>query len=379
MFFRKPRIRTYPEGRSQLAGRRETFIVHHYCPHTYNIGDHFVIRSIRRHLKKFLPQVLFIPKPCAFNRGWGKPVRLTGENINFSNRFADAVIIGGSDQYNNWSLRIRRDEIPHLQPPLYLIGLGVSSKSLDAPPHIEKTSYFEDIRATHAAARLASVRDEFTNEFLKGIGVTGAVVTGCPAMYLFDEKFSLKPDGVAAMTFPFPVVRKNNREAYEKLIATIRELLRRVQQAGLRPVITCHDDRDVTVAQELFPQASIFFSNDIDEFIEFYQGATVVLGSRLHASIFAAGAGIPFINLNLDARGKGFTQTFGLTGWNLDIDAPDLVDAFAARLQQILAGDLSVFEKFYTRKARYMQVFVDFMQRVAGDIRGNYENQEGTS
>ncbi|MEA3476209.1 MAG: hypothetical protein U9R23_07210 [Candidatus Cloacimonadota bacterium] len=57
------------EARINKKFKRETIIIHHYCPHTFNAGDHFVIQSIRKNLKKYLPNAIFIPKACAINRG----------------------------------------------------------------------------------------------------------------------------------------------------------------------------------------------------------------------------------------------------------------------------------------------------------------------
>ncbi len=370
IFKKKIKVRGFDEARSLQKIDRKSYIIHHYCPHTFNAGDHFVIRSIRQHLTRFLPGATFIPKPCAFNRGWGKPVRLTGENVNFSNRYADAVIVGGSDQYNNWSLRILPDEISKLQPPLYFIGLGVSSKNIDAPPHIEKKEYYEHIRLANEATRLSSVRDNYTRDFLIKLGYEKAVVTGCPAMYLFDAPFALNESDDVAITFPFPVVRRNNRAEFDRLLETVRLIVRLVRARGLNPIISCHDDRDVPLAQNYFPEERIFFSNYVDDFFSFYQQVKLVIGSRLHASILAAGMGKPFININLDARGKGFSDTFGLSDWNLDINDPRLERHLQDRMERLLGGDLSPLQAFYETKNGYRRIFLKFMQDVSQDIAG---------
>ena len=374
LFRKKVDFKPVLDGRSTKRFDRKTYIIHHYCPHTFNAGDHFVVRAIRQHLGQHLEGAVFVPKACADNRGWGKPVGLRGENIARSNRYADAVLIGGSDQYNNWSLRIKKEEIVHLVPPLFLIGLGVSSRSLDAPPRIDKTSYLEDIRVTNEKAELSSVRDYYTRRFLEELGFRDSVVTGCPSMYLFDRDFALDPGGPAALTFPFPVVRTGDKAAYSKLVDSIGGIIKAVRSLGLRPVIVCHDDRDVTAAQEIFPEEEFFFSNYVDEVVDFYQQTSVVVGSRLHASILASGMGKPFINVNLDVRGKGFTETFGLAGWNLDIDNPRLAGLIEERLRTILSGDLSAYEKFSEIKASFRATYMDFMRDVARII---VEKSEG--
>jgi hypothetical protein len=369
LFKKKIKIKEINDGRFQSPSDKKTIIVHHYCPHTFNIGDHFVIRSIRKYLNTYLPEAVFIPKACAKNRGWGQPVRLQGENINLSNKYADAVIIGGSDQYNNWALRIKQNEVRKLIPALYLIGLGVSSKSLNTPPFIEKKEYYEDIRITNEKAILSSVRDNYTKEFLEQLGYNKAIVTGCPALHLFDEDFHLYEGGFVALTFPFPVIKSIKKILYQNLITRVKEMIGIVQKCGLQPIITCHDDRDVFVAQQLFPNEKIFYSNYVDDFIDFYRKSLLVVGSRLHASIFVAGIGKPFVNINIDRRGQGFTDTFKLGEWNLNIDDPELNKKLEMRVKTIISGDLSVFNSFSKIKSKYRGQYLKFMKDVAVDIK----------
>ncbi len=356
-------------GRSQQRINRETIIIHHYCPHTFNVGDHFVIRSIRKYLKKELPEAIFVPFASAGNRGWGKPTRLQGPNINKSNAYADAVIVGGSDHYNNWSLEIKKKEIIKLIPPLYLIGLGASSKKIDEPPYFENEKLYQDILTTHQEARLSSVRDLYTKNFLIKIGYNKSVVTGCPALHLFNEELHLDNNGKIALTFPFPEVRNNSNESYFELISKIKRLIKNLKAAGLQPTIVCHDDRNVFTAQKYFAEEKIFFSNYVDEFIDFYKSMSMVIGSRLHASIFTAGLGKPFININLDFRGQAFSNTFGLEQWNININDERIDEKLKSRIEMVLSNDLSPFNKFVRLKSEYRKVYLDFIKDVADDVK----------
>ncbi len=369
LFKKNTKIEEISDGRAQQDIERKSIIVHHYCPHTYNAGDHFVIRSIRKHLSMFLPEAIYIPKPCANNRGWGRPVRLTGPNVNFSNRYADAVIIGGSDQYNNWSLRLKPDEMKKLIPPLYLIGLGATSKEINGKVHIEKKSYYEDIRFANETARMSSVRDRFTQAFLESCGFNKSVLTGCPAMYLYNQPFELKSGGKAALTFPFPVLRSRKSPDHERLISSMQRIYQTVSDLGFEPVIACHDDRDVRVAQTVFPENTLFFANDVDMFLKFYEDISLVVGSRLHACILATGMGIPFVNINLDARGKAFSDTFGLTDWNLNINDPGLFEKIDERITLIHQNKLETFHSLQKTRDTYYQIFLTFMKDAAEDIR----------
>ncbi len=354
--------------RVNLPVKKKSIIIHHYCPHTYNAGDHFVIHSIRKSIRERIPNAVFIPKPCAVNRGWGKPARLTGRNITFSSRYADAVIIGGSDQYNGWSLRIRKDEISLLEPPFYLIGLGISSKGLTHEPNIPKKEYLEDIIAANEHASMSSVRDNRTYDFLSAVGVKKHVITGCPATFLFNRKFELKKDGPVLLTFPFPVVRGSDNEKFREIIELTKQLIDFFKKKGLTPVISCHDDRDVPPAQELFPAEQIFFSNYARDYFPVYEDASLVIGTRLHATILASAMGKPFVNVNLDSRGLGFSETFEMQDWNINLEGNAVFNKIKNRVDAVLSGNLSAFEKFYNTKELLRAEYEVFMDKCSEDI-----------
>lgn len=358
----------FPRDRKASRSSRN-IIIHHYCPHTYNAGDHFVILSIRYHLRRYLPDAVFIPKAIAENRGWGAPVGLRGRNIEFSNRYADAVILGGSDQYNDWSPRISGKEIRALVPPLFLIGLGVSSKDLDQPPFLSDESLKADIVATNKKSVLSSVRDEVTRNFLLTLGVTHAINTGCPALFLFNEEFRLRRSRDVALTFPYPLTH-NDEKKFHILISTMRNIIKFLHDTNLRPVIVCHDDRDVTYAQSTFPEENIFYSNYPEDYLRFYDTVLMVIGSRLHASILASGMGIPNVNINLDLRGEGFAQDMGMGDWHVNYNRPNLTETIISRIEKVSAGDLQVFEDLRGTINKKFQVFDQFMKEAVSHIQG---------
>jgi polysaccharide pyruvyl transferase WcaK-like protein len=356
------KINYFPDKYYCDRDNKKNYIIHHYSPHTYNIGDHFVIQSIRNHIKKALPEALFVPKAIAQNRGWGEPIGLKKENILFSNTHADAVIVGGSDQYNNWSPRISRKEIDFLKPPLFLIGLGVSSKDLNMEPYIKNKEFNDDIVATNNKAALSSVRDNITNNFLKGIGYDKAINTGCPALYLFDNEFKINDSKNVLLTFSFPMVSSDSTSLrYKTTVEVAKKLLKFLHQKDLRPIIVCQDDRDITVAQYEFSDEEIFFSNYHQDYYDLYQSALLVVGSRLHATIPTSGMGIPNINISLDLRGQGFAQNFEFSDWHLEYADKNLYDKLIERVERILSGDISMFNKFSIKRKERQKIFNKFI------------------
>lgn len=346
--------------------QRHSVIIHHYCPHTFNAGDHFVTHSIRRHLSSLIPNAVFIPRAIAVNRGWGAPQRLRGPNIAFSNRYADAVVVGGSDNYRNWSLRIDAEEIQQLKPPLFLLGLGVSSNDLNESPLMEKKAYLRDILAANRKAAVSTVRDEATALFLKELGITNAVMTGCPALFLESSTgVAAREDGPLLLTFPFPV----NRKSLPRRFAVLQKLIADIAAHNGNVVLSCHDDRDVGPATESFPGLPVFFSNDWHDYVDLYRSARMVVGSRLHGSILAGSMGVPFININVDIRGQSFSRTFGLESWNPDYDIPDLSDQVQDRIEAVKHGDTAAYIPFQERRKELEPLFHRSMERTAHAIK----------
>ena len=358
----KKKINYIPEKFYFQRENKKNYIIHHYAPHTFNAGDHFVVQSIRNNILELLPEAVFVPKAIADNRGWGSPIGLRGENVLFSNTHADAVIIGGSDQYNNWSPRISRREIDFLKPPLFLIGLGVSSKDLNLEPYIKNKEFNDDIVATNKKAALSSVRDDVTYSFLKSLGFDKAINTGCPALHLFDNEFRINDSKNVLITFPFPLVNNNVENLkYKILVDVSHKLIKYLHDKNLTPIIVCHDDRDVNVAQYEFANEKIFFSNYHQDYFELYNNALLVIGSRLHATILTSGMGIPNININLDLRGQAFTQSFEFSDWHLDYTETDIFNKLIERTEKVLSGNISMFVNFSAKKKEKQIVFKKFI------------------
>lgn len=345
----------------------KNIIIHHYCPHTYNAGDHFVILSIRHHIKKYLPNAVFIPLPIADNRGWGNPIGLRGPNIDFSNKHADAVILGGSDQYNDWSPRISKKEIKNLIPPLFLIGLGVSSKGLSEPPFLSRQDLKPDIIATNKKSVLSSVRDEISKEFLHELGIKNTINTGCPALFLFNRDFHLNKSNKVALTFPYPLTH-TDKEKFNILISTMRDIIIFLNKYKFEPIIVCHDDRDVTYAQRYFSNEELFFSNYPSDYITFYNTVSMIIGSRLHASILASGMGIPNININLDLRGIGFSQDMKMNNWHVNYTQPNLSEIIISKIESTLNGDLQIFQTLKTNRDQKLIIFDQFIHKTTSHI-----------
>lgn len=221
---------------------------------------------------------------------------------------------------------------------------------------------------------VSTLRDDATLDFLKSIGVTKAILTGCPSLYLDEnKKMHFNDDSNIILTFPFPVNRKKLSQRYKKLYTIISQIMKYFNNKKI--VISCHDDRDVPIASELFRQNQIFFSNYVDDYYKLYRQATMVVGSRLHGTLLSASVGTPFLNINVDLRGQSFTRTFSLENWNLDYNENNIHEKIVTRIEKVFSGDLSPFDNFLKVKNKMKEVFDESMKKIADEINYRISNE----
>ncbi|MCF7858926.1 MAG: CDP-glycerol glycerophosphotransferase family protein [Candidatus Cloacimonetes bacterium] len=60
---------------------------------------------------------------------------------------------------------------------------------------------------------------------------------------------------------------------FQRFTSEIKMILEKLQNLKLEPIIVCHDDRDTTDAQRMFPNHLLFFSNFVNDCVPLFAGA----------------------------------------------------------------------------------------------------------
>ena len=170
--------------------------VFHYNSTSRNYGDLAVTHGIRSSLSAISKESLnFI----SIDLKAGNP--LTIDDIYYMNSFGHALIVGGGglimkgdgfDTESGWQFNIDIELLKRIQIPIIIYAIGLNNFPNDVG--LSEKAY-DHLRETMRIAKLVSVRNSGTKEFLKGISVFKKIdVIPDPAMFV--ERFDL--------VLPFP-------------------------------------------------------------------------------------------------------------------------------------------------------------------------------
>jgi hypothetical protein len=331
--------------------------------HPHNIGDWFVTSSSDAILDYEEAVVISRDAP---QRDWDA----LNENCDI------LILKGGNYVQHNWlATTFGLDLFKKIKIPVFMFGIGLqagrSEKVSFAPEEAEIFRLLSDQSAA------ISVRGGSTAEALSSIGISNAVVTGCPTTYWsLKPEISVRKPGREHGSFSFrqglyssdPEVYRSQfraieaaRDQFSRLSVILQgeELLlqryhmatrwaaeyavtrSRIDGTGLtrlrRDPIDVDALRDeLHRTYDAFSRPTLvrwlmdntFFSYDVGDYLEHYQGADMVLGCRLHSNLVAIAHGTPTFFLTYDQRTQEMADTFELpscpvTAFDASIDLHD--------------------------------------------------------
>jgi polysaccharide pyruvyl transferase WcaK-like protein len=343
-------------------------IIHHYYPHTLNVGDYFVRDGIRKLLREQIPSATFVDFPVNKPSREGPAYGLRGDNLDRSNREADLIVIGGSNLYQSskhgtWGVTTDLDSLKKISRPVMLIGLGAGSSFKDKA-HLCSPAVREEIRFLNQLAVGSSVRDSRTEQFLDGLGLRGHTMTGCPATFVFERPLHFNTHSEVAISFPPIRLKKKHPLHFFRLVQAIKRYRDHCASRRLTPFFACHDRRDVDAARSLGKEATeVFYSENAEDYYARYAAVRFTVGFRMHAAIISLSLGVPFIPVSFDLRGLAFVETYDSVGWNVDATRWGLSKTLVSRTQQILDAQESPFANFFAHRQKNLQVIRQFVSR----------------
>ena len=353
-------------------------IIHHYYPHKTNIGDLFVVDGIRKLIRERLPGSEFVDLPVNESPK-AKCFGLLGRNLDYSNSEADLIVIGGSNLYEcrrngEWGVTTDLSSIKKISKPIVIIGLGSGSSFRDKVRSCSDRSRAE-ICLLNEIATGSSVRDLSTANFLRSLGLRNYTVTGCPSTFLFDNSFVFRDSDIVAISFP-PARLKKYRFMYFRLRSAIKKYIKYCKQAGLCPVLSCHDPRDIEFAKAVQGSGvDLFYSEKTAGYYALYGKAKFVVGFRLHAAIIGLSLGVPFIPTYFDMRGISFCETYNSTKWAIDATKFNLYRRLVESTEDILGREEAPFVNFLRSKQMYKSVMQSFIKTCVDKLcRHEYGN-----
>jgi polysaccharide pyruvyl transferase WcaK-like protein len=315
-----------------------SFMTTLFCvrPALPNIGNDLINRATTGLLHgTFGENVSIVDIPALDKGGWGG---LTAKQIYDMNRFADGVIVGGGNLFENGQITLDRQALDALRAPLMLIGLShgrVYDRS-GVLAHRSDSMAPASIRDLVAKSQVAMVRDAASKDLLEQAGAGGVELAGCPSLFM-TENAADRPTGQrvllsirhpARMSVPSPL-QWRTVEDVRRLIAALKGAYGDVVH------LLCHDYMDLDFAAA-FPETPYLYFDDVERYITALRDCRLNVSYRLHAFLPCLSFGVQSIHLSYDERGKAMVATAGMGAWDIDLTrTSDVVESVMSRARDI--------------------------------------------
>lgn len=312
-------------------------------PKRFNVGNETINFAVRALLRRSLPSPLnLVPIPAITSEEDGSSSGLTARTVHEMNQYGQGVVVGGGNLYENGQLDVDLNALACLRPPLLLFSLSYG-RIYDERRHlIRRTDSMPDevIAALHRTALLSLARDGATLEHLRSLGLTDAVLGGCPTL-LLDELLPRTEGSIPADSAPVLVSVRNPQlmsvplADQARVYGDIRLMIKALRAEGIGPVrLLCHDKRDLAFASS-FGDVPYILPDDVLEYLELLRAAQAVISFRLHAFLPCLSFGTHAVNISYDERSSSLVRTLGLEDWNVDfLRDPDVVATVIDRVRR---------------------------------------------
>ena len=366
---------------TKLSHRLHLDIYHYETAHglsgNSNRGDIAIRLAIKQQLRN-----AFAPRPVSFLEvKWGE---LTDDKIEEINHSCDIFVIGGGGyMFINADGSVGHmlqnvEELEKLHCPVFAYGIGLNQLMhekvcpLDGLPENAR----EKIRYLSKKCELISVRDSETAKLFELYSGKLVALTGDPVLSYVARKQPQPARSQGRPTIGINLAAHGWRalSMLKPLLPTVIAFLKKIQRTNQAELLYLqHHDLESPVIDFLRAEALEFelVSGGPDELLQGYARTDFVVCQMLHACIFAAAAGKPFLNIAYDHKSIAFGKLLGVPESCLahgDVDLPMLERRFASLFQN--RAGLSV--RFEARKKvlrlsqnRFAEQLVEESERLA--------------
>lgn len=184
------------------------------------------------------------------------------------------------------------------------IGGGASYPWERRPQTLVGDDDEEFVRLMLDACRLTTVRDQLSQNLLKTLGREVEMIC-CPA--LLSGQLFVRPRSPTRKVVVnymeggghYDWGQNIDADQWSKAIAKVVSIL---SSEGWRVVLLAHDRKEMEMAQLRWPQLEKCFPQSVNQYFDFISDAAFGVFNRMHASIAAAGVGVPSVAIGTDAR-----------------------------------------------------------------------------
>lgn len=301
-------------------------------PNTRNIGNDIINKATSGLLyASFGTETGLVNIPALAGPQFGG---FTSRQVYDMNRFADGIVVGGGNLFENGQLTVELQALAALRVPLMLIGLShgriydrngdLAERTDSMPP--------DAIRLLVSKSCVAMVRDHATQTKLQELCKTEIEIGGCPTLFFKRNTPGGSHDGKVIVSVRHPGRMSVPPIVQWRVVDDLRRLLAALKQAfGSTIVLACHDYADIEFASG-FPEVPLIYYDDVERYVQALRRCRLNVTYRLHAFLPCLAFGTPTIHLSYDERGRDMLATAGMGTWDIDIlREPDVVGAVMTR------------------------------------------------
>ena len=274
------------------------------------------------------------------------PVDYSEFNMAVAKQKPESVVIScanwlcATEQYEI-SNAVRAATIENEDCPIAVFGLGAQAKTdqndFKLGPNTERLAKVIAERSTKV-----SVRDEFTLNTLEKIGITNAIITGCPSNFInlnkelgssiVDkcQKVLDKQPSWQDLKIHFSEISGGHKSSGRVLHETLEILLESssfyiIQSPVLFPFVLNEDDQipgdylankpdsiKTTKGVRRFLKSKLMHFGSIEAWMDFARTCDLSIGMRIHGNMVPLQAGVPSVVIGHDSRTNGLSKMMGI-------------------------------------------------------------------
>jgi polysaccharide pyruvyl transferase WcaK-like protein len=229
------------------------------------------------------------------------------------------VLLGGGTVIGraNWRLAVAAALRACNRGPAAMIGVGVEDPRFHGRRSFSRFGELARWRGLLGRFERVTVRGPQSAELLADVGIDATIV-GDPALLLTPRPPRAGNAVVACLGYGDDIWGHDQRLVEREVGLALAHV--RDAGADVRFVVANPADRATTAAAASWAGASdaaISCATTPQRFFELLDGAAVVVAERLHASVLAACAGVPFVSLEYQPKCRDFAES-------LDIPLPSM-------------------------------------------------------
>lgn len=298
-------------------------------PYGHNVGNAAISFAMKNMLHDVFGRLVSVVEYPATSKYDSKKAGLSATVVHEINRYADGVIIGGGNLYENNEIDIDPIALAHLQVPLMLFA-NSRGRIYDRYGRLaERTDVIPDskLHALVSRADISLSRDSSTHDYIVKMGLANKDVVGwCPTINIGKYVSNLprlpasEEAGVlisvrtpSLMNLPYRLQNKVTKDL-EDTIDMLRDL------GHKRVRLLCNDSRDLDYSNSfrLSKKIDTVFTNDVYVYLSLLKNSSLVVSFRLHASLPAVSMGVPAVNISYDERAISLFENLDLSDQHLN-------------------------------------------------------------